>query len=177
MTYNADGKFEDIRDVKLGMTYVSLFAYLGDKRGMRVVQLTSPETPGHLGFSPRPKPELVATRETEEPVLAISEGIDRDRAIDESGNQLSVFGRRGARPFNSDELKRMYMTNGSFFSVPSIRDSSAKNRNDDIRRAYGAPQSANQNTIAGPSLMVLLTLLFPLSVLIKRNRRRNGQIE
>src|SRR5258708_31799984 len=31
MTYNADGKFKNIRDVKLGMTYVSLFAYLGDE--------------------------------------------------------------------------------------------------------------------------------------------------
>ena len=173
MTYNADGRFKNIRDVKLGMTYVSLFAYLGDERGMHVVQLTSPETPGHLGFSPVPKPEWIATRETEEPVLAISEGIDRDRAIDESGNQLSVFGRRGARPFNGDELKKMYITNGAFFTVPSIRDSSAKNRNEDIRRAYGNPQMENQNTIAGPGLMILVSLFLPLSFILHRRRRNS----
>ena len=49
-------------DVKLGITYVSEFAYLADgKNGLRVVQLTSPETPGNDGFSPRPTPQLIAT--------------------------------------------------------------------------------------------------------------------
>ena len=48
--------------MKLGITYVSEFAYLADgKNGLRVVQLTSPETPGNDGFSPRPTPELIAT--------------------------------------------------------------------------------------------------------------------
>jgi len=41
--------------VKLGITYTSQFAYLADGcNGLRVVQLTSPETPGNQGFSPRP---------------------------------------------------------------------------------------------------------------------------
>ena len=42
------------------------------------------------------------------PALAISKGLDRDRAVDESGNQVAVFGRRGGRPFNLEEMQRMY---------------------------------------------------------------------
>ena len=60
--YNAGGCINDLHDVKLGITYVSEFAYLADgKNGLRVVQLTSPETPGNNGFSPRPTPQLIAT--------------------------------------------------------------------------------------------------------------------
>ena len=57
---------------------------------MRVVQLTSPETPGNDGFSPRPTPELIATYKLPEggEALAIAKGVDRDRAVDESGNQI-----------------------------------------------------------------------------------------
>ena len=52
----------DLHDVKLGVTYVSEFAYLADGcNGLRVVQLTSPETRGNYGFSPRPTPQLIAT--------------------------------------------------------------------------------------------------------------------
>ena len=46
--YNAGGCINDLHDVKLGITYTSEFAYLADgKNGLRVVQLTSPETPGN----------------------------------------------------------------------------------------------------------------------------------
>ncbi len=59
--FNAGGCIDDLNDVKLGITYVSEFAYLADGRnGLRVVQLTSPETPGNYGFSPRPTPQLIA---------------------------------------------------------------------------------------------------------------------
>ena len=37
--------------------------------------------------------------------------------MEESGNQLSVFGRRGARPFNLQEMQRMYMRNGALYTV------------------------------------------------------------
>jgi hypothetical protein len=39
--------------------------------------------------------------------------------VDESGNQLAVFGRRGARPFNRAEMQRLYLhpENGAFYSV------------------------------------------------------------
>ena len=73
------------------------------------MQLLSPETtPGIYGFSPRPTPKLIASFPTRGPALAVSKGLDRDRAVDESGNQLAVFGRRGARPFDLAEMRRMY---------------------------------------------------------------------
>ena len=106
------------------MTNASLFAYVADgKNGMRVLQLTSPETmPEYAGFSPRPRPVLIATFKTKGEELAISKPLDRDRAVDESGNQISVFGRRGARPFSYEESLRMLRTNdgkGEFFRVAS----------------------------------------------------------
>ena len=109
--YNADGCINDLRDVKLGITYTSEFAYLADgANGMHVVQLTSPETPGSAGFSPRPMPQWVASHKLSKGScsLQISEGVDRDRAVDESGNQIAVFGRLGARPLNFDEQQRMF---------------------------------------------------------------------
>ena len=48
------------------------------------------------------------------PALALSKGMDRDRAIDdEDGNQIAVFNRRGSRPFNRQEMERLYLRNGS----------------------------------------------------------------
>ncbi len=110
--YNARGLINDLRDVKLGITYASEFAYLADgKNGLRVVQLTSPETPGSSGFSPRPTPELVATFRIPKggEALCVAEGVDRDRAVDESGNQIAVFGRVGARPLSLADQQRMYL--------------------------------------------------------------------
>ena len=104
----------------VGITYVSEFAYLADgKNGLRVVQLTSPDTPGNYGFSPRPTPQLIASFAVPQKgqALAISEGVDRDRAVDESGNQISVFGRVGARPLNLEEQRRMYLHNGQVWKV------------------------------------------------------------
>ncbi|MDQ2938708.1 MAG: hypothetical protein M3R67_14580, partial [Acidobacteriota bacterium] len=120
--YNADGKLNDVHQVKIAMTNASLFAYVADGRnGLRILQLTSPETtPEYAGFSPRPNPALIATFKTKGEALAISKPLDRDRAVDESGNQISVFGRRGARPFNFDEVMRMLRTNdgkGDWFAV------------------------------------------------------------
>jgi hypothetical protein len=118
--YNAGGHLCDVRDVKVAITYNSLFAYVADgKNGMRVVQLTSPETPGYDGFSPRPTPRLVATYRTPHggEILSIARGLDRDRAVDESGNQIGVFGRVGARPLNGEEQRRMYLRNGAPWHV------------------------------------------------------------
>jgi len=117
--FNAGGEISDANDVKLGMVSSSLFAYIADgHNGLRVVQLFSPrDNPAFGGFSPRPTPKLIATFRTHGPALAISKGIDRDRAVDESGNQLAVFGRRGARPFNRQEMERMYLLDGEIFTV------------------------------------------------------------
>jgi hypothetical protein len=118
--YNAKGCINDLNDVKLGITYVSEFAYLADgKNGMRIVQLTGPHTPGNTGFSPRPTPELIATHKLPDhaEALAISRGLDRDRAVDEAGNQIAVFGRVGARPMNLAEQRKMYLRDGKVWTV------------------------------------------------------------
>jgi hypothetical protein len=112
--YNAGGKISDLHDVQLGITNVSAFAYLADgHNGFHVVQLTNANRPDNNGFSPRPLPELIASYALPHHgrALSISKGIDRDRAVDESGNQIAVFGRIGARPLNRLE-KNIYLRNG-----------------------------------------------------------------
>lgn len=117
--FDAQGTINDANDLKLGMVSSSLFAYVADgKNGLRVVQLFSPiDNPAFAGFSPRPTPKLIASYRTRGPALAISKGIDRDRAVDETGNQLAVFGRRGARPFNRQEMERMFLRDGRLYTV------------------------------------------------------------
>ncbi|MGH7936498.1 MAG: LVIVD repeat-containing protein, partial [Chthoniobacterales bacterium] len=93
--FTANGQLNDVNDVKIGMVAASAYAFVADgKNGLRILQIVSPwDDPGHFsGFSPRPTPKLIATARTRGPALAISKGIDRDRAVDESGNQLAVFG-------------------------------------------------------------------------------------
>ncbi len=84
-----------------------------------MVQLTSPETPGNQGYSPRPTPRLIASHKLGEhaEALAISRGLDRDRAVDEAGNQIAVFGRVGARPMNLQEAQKLYLRNGKVWTV------------------------------------------------------------
>src|SRR5467141_2477828 len=118
--FTAEGKLNDVNDVKIGMVAASAFAFVADgKNGLRVLQILSPwDDPSHFsGFSPRPTPKLIATSHTRGPALAISKGIDRDRAVDESGNQLAVFGRRGARPLNRSEAQSLYLRGGRLYSV------------------------------------------------------------
>ncbi|HEX6216259.1 MAG TPA: hypothetical protein VFZ38_15600, partial [Vicinamibacterales bacterium] len=117
--FTGDGRINDTNDVKVGMTNASLFAYLADgHNGLQVVQLFSPEdNPNHYGFSPQPTPALIASYPIHGGALKVSEGIDRDRAVDESGNQLAVFGRRGARPFNKTEIERLFLRDGKLYTV------------------------------------------------------------
>jgi hypothetical protein len=119
--FTADGKVNDARDIKIGMVDASAFAFFADGRnGLRVLQILSPEdSQNSYGFSPRPTPKLIATYRTRGPALSISKGTDRDRAVDESGNQIAVFGRRGARPFTRDEAARLYLRDGKPFTVPN----------------------------------------------------------
>ncbi len=110
-TFDDGGKINDLRDVKVASTNASTFAYLADgKNGFKVVQLTDPErVPQHYGFEPEVKPVTIAWRKTDGPALAISKALDRDRAVDETGHQVSVFGRIGSRPFNLEEMERLYL--------------------------------------------------------------------
>jgi hypothetical protein len=113
--FNAGGTICDARSVQLAITYNSEFAYVADgKGGLRVVQLFSPQTPGYEGFSPRPTPRLVATFRVPHggKVINVARALDRDRAVDETGNQIGVFGRVGARPLNFAEQRKMYLHGG-----------------------------------------------------------------
>jgi len=110
--FGGNGQMNDAYDVKIGMVAGSAFAFVADGvYGLRIWQIVSPwDDAAHFsGFSPRPTPKLIATAHTHGPALAISKGIDRDRAVDESGNQLAVFGRRGARPLNRGEMRGLYI--------------------------------------------------------------------
>jgi hypothetical protein len=118
--FNENNSMNDVNDVKIGMVAASAFAFVADgSNGLRILQIVSPwDDPGHFsGFSPRPTPKLIATAKTKGPALAISKGIDRDRAVDESGNQISVFGRRGARPLNRNEARSLYLRDGRLYTV------------------------------------------------------------
>ena len=132
-TFNADNTLNDTHSVKVAMTNASLYAYVADgKNGLKVLQLTDPETmPQYAGFSPRPEPKLIATFKTKGEALAVSKGLDRDRAADESGNQIAVFGRRGARPFRFEETMKMLRTKdgtGDFFKVSDQPKKNSANR-------------------------------------------------
>ena len=54
--FTAGGQINDARDVVVGTTNASLFAYVADgKNGLHVLQLTSPDSqPEFYGFSPEP---------------------------------------------------------------------------------------------------------------------------
>jgi hypothetical protein len=118
--FTAQGKLDDARDVIVGSTNASLFAYVADGRnGLKVIQLTSPESqPRFYGFSPEPRPQLIAWRDTASPATALAKGLDRDRAVDETGGQIAVFGRIGARPLNQQEMRGLYLKpDGSVWTV------------------------------------------------------------
>jgi hypothetical protein len=109
--FTANGAIGDARDVIVGSTNASLFAYVADGGGgLKVLQLTSPDSQKKFyGFSPEPRPELIASYPTRRAALSLSRGLERDRAVDETGNQIAVFGRRGASPLSPQEVRRLYL--------------------------------------------------------------------
>jgi len=122
------GQLDDAEDVVVASTNASLFAYVADGRnGLKVLQLTSPASqPNFYGFSPAPKPELIAWARTPSPALAMSKGLDRDRAVDETGGQIAIFGRLGSRPFTRPEMERLFINRrGIPFKVTDEADMSA----------------------------------------------------
>lgn len=112
MKYTADGEINDTYDVKVATTNASLIGYVADgKNGLKVLQLTDPErVPGFYGFSPPVKPMVIARKQMAGPALAITKPLDRDRAVDETGHQVSVLGRLGSRPFTLEEMRKMFLT-------------------------------------------------------------------
>jgi hypothetical protein len=109
--FNGDGALKDSRDVVAATTNASLFAYVADGAGgLKVLQLTSPESqPKFYGFSPEPRPQIIASYQTGRPALSLSKGLDRDRGVDETGGQIAVFGRLGSRPLNVPEMRGLYL--------------------------------------------------------------------
>jgi hypothetical protein len=122
------GSLNDVRDVVVASTNASLFAYVADGRnGLKVVQLTSPDSQrAFYGFSPAPAPELIAWSKTASPALALSKGLERDRAVDETGGQIAVFGRLGSRPFNRSEMEKLFINSlGNMYMVSDRVDLNA----------------------------------------------------
>jgi hypothetical protein len=117
--FDAGGVMNDTTAVTTGLTNASLFAYVADGRnGLRVVELWSPSrTNGTDGYSPRPTPRLLASYRTSDPATAISSGHQRDRGVDESGNQIGVYGRLGSRPLNLEERQGFYLKDGKVYTV------------------------------------------------------------
>jgi hypothetical protein len=119
-TFTADGVLADTNQIKVGMVNDSVYGLVADGSGFHVLQLVTPEDGGRsaYGFAPEPRPKWIASRKTVGPALAIAEGLERDRAVDESGHQVSVFGRIGGRPFTLPEMQKLYLKNGKPFTVP-----------------------------------------------------------
>jgi hypothetical protein len=172
--FNAEGKLNDARQVKIAMTNASLFAYVADGRnGLHILQLTSPETmAAYAGFSPRPEPQLIATFKTKGEALAVSKALDRDRAVDESGNQIAVFGRRGARPFTSAETQRMLRTNEGRGEAFTVTDDPATEPRNPKAASATASSWTIVNSVPGFAAIVVVSVLFAAVFMARRQARR-----
>jgi len=137
MQFNANGALKDSRDVVVASTNASLFAYVADGAGgIKVLQLTAPDTqPKFYGFSPQPVPELIASYKTSRPALSLSRGLERDRGVDETGGQVAVFGRRGSRPLNLEEMQRLFLDKAgkTWFVSDTLEDSASTLESGDSR--------------------------------------------
>lgn len=128
--FNAGGQLKDSRDVIVGSTNASLFAYVADGAGgLKVIQLISPESqPKFYGFSPEPRPQLIAHYPTRRAALSLSKGLDRDRAVDETGGQIAIIGRRGAKPLSQAEVHGLYLDENGNPWFTTDRDDHAAQR-------------------------------------------------
>jgi hypothetical protein len=112
--YNAEGVMNDTRSVRVGGTYGRRLRLRRrrQERSARHPAHGPNENPYSTGFSPPPSPRLIATPTPTGEALTLSKGMDRDRAVDESGNQIAVWGRLGSRPFNRQEMEELFLRNG-----------------------------------------------------------------
>lgn len=153
--YNAGGKLTDTRAVQIGSVNASMFALVADgTNGLQILQMISPENvPGSMGFSPVPNPKLIASYPTKEPAVAVGRGLDRDRVVDESGNQTVVFGRKGSRPFNLDEMHKFYERDGQVYTVENVstRDGKLVTRSGEELKPSAAFQPVAEVAAAPPA--------------------------
>jgi len=130
----------DARDVAIAHTNASLFAYVADGiEGLKVLQLTDPKSvPGFYGFSPEPVPKLVAHAPTRTPLISLTRPLERDRAVDETGGQVAVFGRLGAGPLSRKDMNSLlFDEEGKPWFVEDTRGTGAM-------PVRGAPTKAEQ---------------------------------
>ena len=147
-TFNAGGAINDAHDVKVGATNGSIFAYVADgKNGLRVLDVISAnDTPGRLRLQPAADAEaggdVPHARRRRSPSRAAWTATAR---WTRRGNQIGVFGRRGARPFNGEEQRRMYLRDGKLFTVtdaPPGRPVGGRRRNRGSPAARPPPADA-----------------------------------
>ena len=95
MIYNADRCINDAHDVKLGITYNSQFAAVADGRTDFGWSVDLPDTRETMASARGRRPSW--WRRFKIPfnghALAISKGLDRDRAVDEVEIKIRVFRR------------------------------------------------------------------------------------
>jgi hypothetical protein len=106
------GRMNDAEDVIVASTNASLFAYVADGRnGMKVLQLTSPESqPNFYGFSPAPKPELIAWAKTPRPGAGPVQGPrPRPRGRRDRRPDRRLRPPRRSRPFTRAEMERLFL--------------------------------------------------------------------
>jgi hypothetical protein len=121
---------------------------------------------------------MIATKKTRGPAVNVSEGLDRDRAVDESGNQLTVFGRRGARPFNLAETRRLFISSvsGRFYTVSDTPPGPAQAagvmpEDPEPQAAVPADGVPAGTTLPSGTAYDFLPLLLPMGLLLRRRRR------
>ena len=141
MMYNADGQLNDARDVVVASTNASLYAYVADGvNGLKVLQMTGPDIqPKFYGFSPQPHPKLIAWKGTTGPALSLARGLERDRAVDETGGQIAIFGRIGSRPFNREEQRKLYLRDSKPWYVNNEPDMRKLKRGEQPLRDWEMP--------------------------------------
>lgn len=84
----------DARRVHVARTYAHVAA---GAQGLVIANVTNPE-----------RPRLSTAVTLDGSLSDASKGLDRDRAVDETGGQIAVFGRFGSRPFTAEEMQRLY---------------------------------------------------------------------
>ena len=134
--YTADGCINDANSAVVGTIYGSAFLYVADGRnGVRIIQILSTAYGSEInGQNPDPHPRLIATYRTKGPAVALSPGVPRDMGGDIDGNQVNVYGRLGSRPFNKEEMKRMYIRNNKLYTVPEKAPDGPPNAPEEVPR-------------------------------------------
>jgi len=98
----------------------SAFGFLMNHRGLSFVEAIE-EAAHSVGLEVPHEGPLTATKTDYSPlydtldraqqffVQQLKTHPDRDRAVDETGHQIAVFGRLGSRPFTLEEMRRLYL--------------------------------------------------------------------